>query len=544
MILEEETLKKFYISTENIPKFGKQPIIIKCDICGSIFEKPAIQVFTARRNSNSIVDICTNIQCIKKKRENTMLKKYGVINAGLSNEIRKRVQLTCLKKYGVKEAMMSDKIKQKSQESCLKKYGVKSISQIKWVKDKIKATTLKNYGVEYSMQSPIVKQLRENNNLKKYGVKNPMMLKSISSKTSETQKDKIYNELLKNKDVIPTFTRENFYGFKNPSIKFYKFKCVKCGNEFENNYIGVKCYKCNPLPRSNIEEELKKFISENYKGIIKNNCRKEFNNEFEIDVFLPEIKVALELNGNYYHSELYGNKDKKYHLIKTEKCENMGIRLIQIFEDEWINKKEIVKQKILHLLKIKLEKSIFARKCKIKNIFPKDANDFLNQHHIQGSCQSSIQLGAYNNENLISVMTFGKLRRITGSKPQNNNIYEMIRFATSKNTVGIAGKFLNYFIKTYKPKTIISYADRRWTFYKNNLYEKINFKKVSDGTPNYWYVHKTNFNKRFHRFIFRKSELSKKLKTFDPNLTEWENMKNNGWDRIWDCGNLKYEMTF
>ena len=165
-------------------------------------------------------------------------------------------------------------------------------------------------------------------------------------------------------------------------------------------------------------------------------------------------------------------------------------------------------------------------------------------YHIQGICQSSIQLGAYYNNNLVSVMTFGKQRRIMGFKNNNNNNnnnYELLRFATSQNVVGIGGKLLSYFIKNYDPKKIISYADKRWTHSTNNVYEKIGFKKINNGTPNYWYIHKKNFQRRYHRFSFRKTELNKKLQTFDPTLTEWENMQLNGYDRIWDCGSLKYE---
>ena len=106
------------------------------------------------------------------------------------------------------------------------------------------------------------------------------------------------------------------------------------------------------------------------------------------------------------------------------------------------------------------------------------------------------------------------------------------------NVVGIAGKLLSYFINKYIPTKIISYADKRWS--RGDLYEKIGFKKVSDGSPNYWYIDKKYLH-RIHRFNFRKSELHGKVKTFDPMLSEWGNMQNNGYDRIWDCGNLKYE---
>ena len=90
----------------------------------------------------------------------------------------------------------------------------------------------------------------------------------------------------------------------------------------------------------------------------------------------------------------------------------------------------------------------------------------------------------------------------------------------------------------YKPSKIVTYADKRWSY--GDVYYKLGFEHSHDSQPNYWYFHKTNMTKVYHRFNFRKSELNKKLDSFDPNKTEWENMKLNGWNRIWDCGNMVF----
>jgi len=136
-------------------------------------------------------------------------------------------------------------------------------------------------------------------------------------------------------------------------------------------------------------------------------------------------------------------------------------------------------------------------------------------------------------------MTFGHLRICLGSNKFNVREYELIRYVTSGHIVGISSKLLNYFIKNYNPTKIISYADKRWSV--GNLYEKIGFKLIGETSPNYWYFYKGEDVRR-HRFSFRKDQLAKKLEMFDPSLTEWENMQLNGYDRIWDCGSLKYEM--
>jgi hypothetical protein len=275
---------------------------------------------------------------------------------------------------------------------------------------------------------------------------------------------------------------------------------------------------------------------ENVKSILSNNK--------ELDIYVPSKSVAIECDGLFWHGEDVGNKGRRYHIDKTIECESKGIRLIHIFEDEWTSKKELIKIKLAHLLKLNSAKSIFARKGTVSDISKETKALFLDANHIQGNCQSSINLGLLYNGAVVAVMTFGHKRIFMNSKKTEGE-YELLRYATDSNytVIGGASKLMSYFITHYHPSRIISYADRRWTYYKNNLYERIGFKKVSDGTPNYWYFGRQGNYRRFHRFGFAKHTLSKRLHIFDPSISEWENMKNNGWDRIWDCGNLKYEMA-
>ena len=234
-----------------------------------------------------------------------------------------------------------------------------------------------------------------------------------------------------------------------------------------------------------------------------------------------------------------GNKGKSYHIDKSLGCEKKEIKLIHIFEDEWIFHKDIVQSRLSHILKTNNNK-VYARKCYVQLISSNESNTFLELNHLQGSDNSKIQLGLFYNKNLVGVMTFGHLRLALGNKRKDKTEYEMYRFCVSQNIIGAGGKLLSYFIKNYAPSKIISYADRRWSS-SDSFYNKLGFNLISVTPPNYWYFGRGNNYKRYHRFGFAKHTLSKRLKTFDPLLTEWENMKNNGFDRIWDCGNLKYE---
>ena len=162
-------------------------------------------------------------------------------------------------------------------------------------------------------------------------------------------------------------------------------------------------------------------------------------------------------------------------------------------------------------------------------------NKFLEDNHIQGKLGAKVRVGLYHNEELVSLMTFGSLRKSLGSKSQEGD-WELLRFCNKLNTnvVGGASKLLKYFINNYKPDNIISYADRRWS--EGNLYYNLGFKLVGETRPNYFYL---NTSRRESRFKYRKDILVKQ--GYDPNKTEREIMKERGYLRIYDCGTLKFE---
>lgn len=258
----------------------------------------------------------------------------------------------------------------------------------------------------------------------------------------------------------------------------------------------------------------------------------------EIDIFLPDYNIGIEFNGLFWHTEEYG-KNKTYHLNKTINSHKYGIKLIHIFEDEWINKTDIVKRKIKHTLNLSDNIRIHGRKCEIRYINAKLKNEFLNLYHLQGEDRSNVHLGAFNGDELVAVMCFNKKRNMTKN---NDNEWELSRFATKHIVIGIAGKLLKHFIREYNPKNIISFADRRWTVDSdNNLYTKLGFKLTSILEPSYWYYHNIKDRyKRLHKFNYGKSKLIKKYPEYS-NMSEWDIMKKLGYMKIWDCGLFKYE---
>lgn len=266
------------------------------------------------------------------------------------------------------------------------------------------------------------------------------------------------------------------------------------------------------------------------------DCRsnRSILNGREIDIYIPDLKIGIEYNGILWHCERFG-KDKNYHLNKTNECKQNGIRLIHIFEDEYILHKDIVLTKLKHLLNVNTDlPKIAGRKCVIKEINKKTCEAFLEKYHIQGFVSSTIYLGAYYNNKLVAVMSF---------LDENDNKWNLTRFASDYHYVlqGVGGKLFNYFTKNYNPMEIKSFSDRRWCIdERNNFYIKLGFKFRGYTYPEYrYYNSKIDKYKRFHKFGFRKDVLHKKY-GLPLTMTEREMTKELGYDRIWDCGLIKY----
>ena len=290
--------------------------------------------------------------------------------------------------------------------------------------------------------------------------------------------------------------------------------------------------------QSKEEIKLVDFIKTIYPGEIQTSVR-GIVPKSEIDIYLPELNIGIEYNGLYWHSEK-GGRFKEYHLEKLKKANEVNIRLIQIFSDEWLNKNEITKNKLTSIIQPKSNR-VYARKCSIKEISSTEKNTFLNKYHIQGEDRSTYKLGIFNLDKLIGVMTFSKPRISLGGNINLKDTYELSRYASSTYIVGGAAKLIKHFKKFINPKLIYSYSDNRWTDPNNNIYLKLGFTHVKTSSPNYFYT--KNYLTRIHRYNFNKFKL-KKMGADVQNQTEFQIMEGMGYTKIWDCGSSKYELKF
>lgn len=255
----------------------------------------------------------------------------------------------------------------------------------------------------------------------------------------------------------------------------------------------------------------------------------------ELDMVNHDRKIAIEYCGLHWHSELIG-KSKHYHLDKLLDCSDQNYRLITIFENEWLHKPDIVKSRLSNILG-KSTKSVGARNLSLREIDWGSTKRFLDAHHIQSAgAPSSLRMGAFLNETLVGVMTMSKGRAALGSSSSDH--WELVRFSTDGNTyAGMASRLFKRLITDNDINHVVSYADRRWS--NGGLYDAIGFTLTHSSAPNYWYF-KSGQTVLDHRYKFRKSVIVDKLGG-DMDLSEWENMKLLGYDRIWDCGNLRYD---
>lgn len=253
----------------------------------------------------------------------------------------------------------------------------------------------------------------------------------------------------------------------------------------------------------------------------------------EIDIFIPELNIGIEYNGNMWHTEKYG-KGKHYHVSKTDRCLKKGVKLIQIFEDEYYGNKELLFEKIRHIIGKSNGEKVAGRKCIIKGIDVKTAKNFLNQYHLQGFSKSTVYLGAFYKNQLIAVMCFLN---------EKNGHWSLTRFATDYHYIcqGVGGKVFSYFKRNFRYREIKSFADRRWTLdYEKNLYTALGFKVDAILPPDYTYYNKrVDKHKRFHKFLFRKKILERKY-GFPDSMTESQMVDKLGYERIWNCGLIRY----
>jgi hypothetical protein len=356
----------------------------------------------------------------------------------------------------------------------------------------------------------------------------------MSKDELDKHKIKEYKRKYGFKKTISYYKKKYKIKILNITNNIFSLKCEKCEKIYniEKKLFNIRleykqlcCTNCNPIPNNTIishyENKLYEFISKNYHGEIIRNS-KDVISPYEIDIYLPEIKIAFEFNGIYWHNEI--NKPNDYHLIKSDLCHEKNIKLYHVFEDDWNFKNEIVKSNILKILNIKNYKIIFDD-CEIKEIKnSKLIINFLNNNSLNKYVKSGINIGIFYKNELINLMSFRKEYNL-------QDIYLLNNICSKLNINIIKGeeKIMNYFIEKYKPKKIITYVD--YGFYDKKLYNKIGFVYEEKIKPDYSYIIKgKKINKNSNEIKIDKLDLTK---------TKRQLMIEAKMYRIYDSGKIK-----
>lgn len=430
------------------------------------------------------------------------------VTCGRQECINKETEKVSYEKYGTRHPTQSERVKDTQKKVMLEKYGVDNIFK---KKDYIRQKTFEKYGVYNIFQNvDYIQQCCE----KKLGVYNPTY-RHISGENLD---------ILLNKDSFEEFYNSNFGSADYVGhLLGVSGKCIR-DKIIEYDLTPHECHKGSTL-ESIIRDEVAKWGFEVVCG------SRSIISPYELDIYLPEINVAIEVNGTYWHND--SKADKKYHLMKTCLCEEKGIRLFHIFENEWYLKEDLVLQ-FLHDIILKDARRVFARKCTVKEISNAEATSFLIENHLQGKDISKVRLGLFYEDDLLEVATFCK------SRFNKNYEWELSRLATKRGfeVVGGASKLLKYFERNYNPKNLISYADRAKM--TGNIYGILGFTFQRFSDPNYVWVKGKDV---LTRYATQKHKLLKEGYG-DLGNTEEEIMRNRGYNRLYDCGNYVFTKEY
>lgn len=496
------------------------------------------------------VEHTSQLDSVKDKAKKTNLEKYGVENPMQSPDVIEKTRLTNLERYGVDWSTQSQEAIEKKKATNLERYGTPESLSNPEIRKKIKQTNLERYGSAFPTQNKEVMGKTKKTNQDRHGVDWVLQAEPVKDKIKQTNKNRYGAENVSNSKVIQSKKALTNFNKAAQSLNDHRYTllklvkqeytilCNECKDSFNilwqlrDSRIKqeqVVCTNCNPVNYNSSlgEDSLHDYIKSIYTGEII----RRFRMDMEIDIYLPELKIGFEHNGIYWHSEMM--KPETYHFDKMQYFLDRGIQVYQFWEDDWIDRRDIVKSMINNA--IGLSSKIYARNCTIKEI--KDnalVNSFLMENHIQGFVGSKVKLGLFHQDKLVSLMTFGAKRRATGHKHKEGE-WELIRFCNKKYTtvVGGASRLFKFFIGNYEYDEIFTFSHNTHSIGK--LYENLNFDYSGNTKVSYFWGKGYN---RYNRYNYRKDQLVRE--GYDKNKTEVEIMHERNFFRIYDAGSKRW----
>ena len=501
-----------------------------------------------------------------QKAQDTLYEHFGVTNPMQSAEIKNKVSETYKERTGYAYPAQNPAVKEQTKATNKERFGVEYVLQNSAIKEKARQTTREHHGVDYAMQSTKIREKAKATSKERYGYDNPAQAPVIQAKISDTMSKRYgvthYNESWEYRQSVmtdpskldewkaflddpETYVSKHFdhkpnykeladaLGVNDSTIQFHLARQGKSDLvQYTLSYLE------NELVAALLEIKPDLQIIRHNRDIIK---------PYEIDIYLPEYRIGIEMNPTSTHNSSVGSYDNNatpsgYHRMKTNMCEAQGVFLFHIFGYEWSHKKEIIISMLRNVLGCN-QNVIYARKCDIREVPSKEAFAFLEENHRQGGVHSKIRYGLYYNNELVSLMTFGKMRNTLGlGKKDLEDCWELVRFCNKLNTsvVGGASRLFKHFLTTYAPARVRSFSDRAHT--KGTMYMTLGFTEVNRSSEQYVWVN-TEDNQAYNRVNAQKRNLKKFLGDDSIDLTKTERaiMEEHGFVQVYDSGTITWE---
>lgn len=567
---------KQFVPKNNNQKYCDNDHFRSCPICGKLVKVANVGDLKSGVQ-RTCSDECARALISKKlsgRRSERQLQTCVVCGKEFELQwpyTQKTCSSACRGKYR-KLSGISSQVYEKSKSTNLIRYGKENPGQVPEFIEKRNDSIEQHYGVRHPMQSEELKEKRHQTYLQRYRVDHASQCQSVKDKQRETMLERYgYDNYFKSRDNIENSMKDpskldNWLAFKLDPISFIQSNFNDLPNIYQLcNTLGVTDTRIYDILiehgaqkyirhySSAMETDVVDYIRSLDSSIqIVRNDRRQIS-PYELDIYLPQYKIAIECNPTITHNSSLGDqfggppKPRTYHKMKTDMCESVGIRLFHIFGWEWKSKRDIICSMISNLIG-KCSK-LYARNTHVDTPSYEETASFLNRNHRQGYAPYSYTLCLRSDDSneIVSLMTFGKLRISQGRKQDDATSVELVRFCNKLNTsvVGGASKLFKYFISKYSSTffKIVSFSDRSHTC--GNLYKILGFKNVSISDPGYCWVNRSN-ETMYSRVACQKRNL-RKLFNDDAididNKTEAQIMIEHGYCQVFDSGVIRWEYS-
>lgn len=474
-----------------------------------------------RKNTNKEifgVEHAAQAEIIREKTIRTNIERYGVMAPAQSAEIKELIKSTNQKKYGVDWGLQETNIRAKRRETMLENYGTEHALQHESSKEKRTLSTIERFGVPYAIQNEEVRDRTINTNKERYGseffISSKRMEEMVNEfcvrNSIESPNQKNFSELAKS--VL--FDRDSLSEFYDPT-KTLTRNAEILGIDRTTLVSYVDRYgiaRPEWIEGSQAERDIAEYIESLGFNVERNRRDLLKPSRLEIDIFVPELDIAFEYNGLYWHSYDHepATEERQYHRKKYELARANGVKLFFLTSDI-----DVERAKRFIASKLKKTERIFARKCYLFVPSVVEYRQFCEENHIQGYSPASVRYALKYEGRIVGAIGFNRVKE--GEWLLNRMVFGELTI------VGGAKKLLSAFRKEHSG-LIVSYSSNHYS--DGSLYSHLGFKMITEHKSDLWYV---KDDKLINRRNLQKKKMATLFGNFDPTKTEISNALNNNY---------------